>query len=256
MHTVVCVQTHVCKYTQNTHIVQTQSARKVLHERCVTRHVEVVHGVPANPMVPSPVWLNRRARGNGVVREKHFFVYSFSAEVIHQQNGCYYKPAVFITIPSTAQEMGELQSLSVRKKLKLCPVKCPVPTHDAREGKERRKTQFPSDFNSPFFSGISDFCAFLLLCQDLMWPNRIMDRECRTTTYSRICPVWPTQLIRGHLFACWVLIYCQHLKIEGCAMDFYSWLLFLKKSNNSFISANIYWASSLCQTFFCSRLLG
>lgn len=44
-------------------LVQTQSAQKVLRERCVTRHVEVAHGGPASPVVPSHVGRTRRARG-------------------------------------------------------------------------------------------------------------------------------------------------------------------------------------------------
>ena len=76
----------------------------------------------------------------------------------------------------------------------------------------------------------SDLCAFLRLCQDLMWLNGLMDWiwGCPATTHSQMCFVWPMKLIWGHLFVCCVLIYCQHLKRERCPVEFCSWLLFLK----------------------------
>lgn len=51
---------------------------------------------------------------------------------------------------------------------------------------------------------------------------------CRTIVHSQMCFVWPIQLIRGYLFVCYVLIYCQHLKIERSPVEFCSWLPFLK----------------------------
>lgn len=50
--------------------------------------------------------------------------------------------------------------------------------------------------------------------------------ECRPTTHSHMCPVWPTRLIWGHLFVGYVLIYCQHLKVGKicCGMLGFSFL--------------------------------
>lgn len=59
-HSCLCANARVqVKHT----LVQMQSAQKVLRERCVTRHVEVAHGGPASPVVPSHVGRTRRARG-------------------------------------------------------------------------------------------------------------------------------------------------------------------------------------------------
>lgn len=198
-HSCLCANARVqAKHT----LVQTQSAQKVLRERCVTRHVEVARGGPASPVVPSHVGRTRRARGErDRLGQACACVLILSGSYPSAKWGLLETTGFHHSPQHSPGGGGATLSLSIAKEPKLCPAKGPAPTHDAGERRGRRKTRLPSDINSPSFSGVSDFRAFPLLRQDLTWPERRMDWEGRATTDSQMCPVWPAQLIRGRLFA-------------------------------------------------------
>ena len=113
--------------------------------------------------------------------------------------------------------------------------------------KGRFKTQFPSGFKSSSCSRISDFGAFLLLCQDLMWLNKIMDWiwRCRATIHSQVfCLAHTVDL------GAFICLFCFNL-LPTFKYWKISWgILFLgslfKKLNNSLVTAN--------SEYLCARL--